>query len=383
MTTPLPVLRAPLQPSAAADDRPFSIALQYARDVKNVLQAQVALRWKRVYLPSLFGHYSVNSACNLRCSYCYVGQPEIFPEGFAQRGLPLDRARRVLRNLRHECVALRIQGGEPLIYRHIAELVRYARRELRFWNVSLITNGLALARSPDRWRGLLDDLHLLTISLDRTRLREYPAQMEELTAFLPALARMARERRCTLTLNYTAPWDELAEPEGIAAAIQPYLRWFSNVYVMPVRQAGKTPLPLLKNSVRLNRRYSWTPASFPDYPEVEHVQWYRDHCDPKLKIKVDPDGGVVYPCENHSYSAGSLEHGSIRELWTGQAVTYPNESCIGCGKQRFRSHAVRHPFGSAGVFRVLTGGGHRGAFPAAAPAQPCAADRPGEPVTIA
>ena len=26
--------------------------------------------------PSLFGHYGVNSTCNLRCSYCYVHEPE-------------------------------------------------------------------------------------------------------------------------------------------------------------------------------------------------------------------------------------------------------------------------------------------------------------------
>ena len=83
--------------------------------------------------------------------------------------------------------------------------------------------------------------------------------------------------------------------------------------------------------------------SLPEYPEVENVQWYRENCDPKLKIKIEPDGGLIYPCENHSYSAGSLETHTIRELWGKQSTQYPNESCIGCGKQRFRSYAMKHP----------------------------------------
>ena len=73
--------------------------LQLARDARNLVQALVALRLKRVYLPSLFAYYTVNSACNLRCSYCYIGQPEIFPQGFANAGLPLERAKRVLATL--------------------------------------------------------------------------------------------------------------------------------------------------------------------------------------------------------------------------------------------------------------------------------------------
>ena len=30
------------------------------------------------------------------------------------------------------------------------------------------------------------------------------------------------------------------------------------------------------------------------------MKWYRKHCNPKLKIKAMADGGLLYPCENHS-----------------------------------------------------------------------------------
>lgn len=337
--------RSPSASSAAAPPAPPERVgpLRFLADVKNVAQAVIAVRFKRVYMPSLFGHYTVNSACNLRCAYCYVAQPEIFPAGFSQAGLPLDRARRVLRTLRREVIALRVQGGEPFLYKELPELVRYAKRDLRFWHVSIITNGLALTKHPERYDGLLGDIDLLTLSIDETRVRQYPDEMRRLAEFLPRLADLCRRHRVTLTRNYTATWEELAHPERIRAAIEPHRAYFRSTYVMPVRQAGKTPLPLLKNSTALNREQSAAPYAFPDYPDAENVRWYQEHCDPKLKIKVDAQGGLVYPCENHSYSAGSLETHSIRELWGAQLERYPNESCMGCGKQRFRSHLFRHP----------------------------------------
>jgi hypothetical protein len=71
------------------------------------------------------------------------------------------------------------------------------------------------------------------------------------------------------------------------------------------------------------------------------VKWYRKHCNPKLKIKAMADGGILNPCENPSGTTGSLVDHSIRERWTKELETFPNTSCIGCGKQRFRLQAFR------------------------------------------
>lgn len=317
-------------------------ARRLARDVRNLVQALVALRLKRVYLPSLFAYYTVNSACNLRCSYCYIGQPEIFPQGFANAGLPLERAKRVLATLRQEALFLRFLGGEPTIYKPISELVRYAKQELCYWHTSLITNGVLLARHPERYDLLLQNIDAITISLDQTRLDQYQAEMAQVLAFLPRMADICSRQRITLTCNYTATWEELEQPHRVDEAVERLGSHFASIYITPVRQAGKTPLPLLRNALALNRRYSFGSYTGFSYPEREHAACYRDHCDPKLKIKIDADGGLVYPCENHSYSAGSLETHTIRELWSKEPLQYPNESCMGCGKQRFRSHTLKH-----------------------------------------
>lgn len=327
--------------------------LQLARDARNLVQALVALRLKRVYLPSLFAYYTVNSACNLRCSYCYIGQPEIFPQGFANAGLPLERAKRVLATLRREALFLRFLGGEPTVYKPINELARYAKRELRYWHTSLITNGVLLARHPERYDVLLQNIDAITISLDQTRLKQYPTEMRQVLTFLPGLAELCSRQRITLTCNYTATWEELERPQQINQAVEKLGAHFASIYITPVRQAGKTPLPLLRNALALNRRYSFGSYRGFSYPEREYVAWYRDHCDPKLKIKIDADGGLVYPCENHSYSAGSLETQTIRELWSKELIQYPNESCMGCGKQRFRSHVLKHLGQSLGMVARL------------------------------
>jgi MoaA/NifB/PqqE/SkfB family radical SAM enzyme len=311
------------------------------RDTRNYIQAQAAVRVKGIYCPSLFGHYGVNSACNLRCSYCYVHEPETYPNGFAEHGLPLEQAKKVLEHLREECFSIRFQGGEPLIYPRIVELARYAKRDLRFRNLSIITNGLALARQPEKYLELLRHLDIVTLSIDGTRFTEYPHEMEELIAFLPRLKKLCEETHTGLTSNYTATWEELADPGQIERRIARYQEWIPYFYVMPVRKIGKTPLALLGNAQTLGRKYSLGFYGGPDYPEVENVKWYRQHCNPKLKIKAMADGGLFYPCENHSGTIGSLVDHSIRQLWTKDLDGFPNQSCLGCGKQRFRLPAFK------------------------------------------
>lgn len=316
----------------------FSVFWQ---DSKNYLKAQLAVRFKSLYCPSLFGHLGVNSACNLRCSYCYVHEPETFPKGFTETGIPLDQAKKILDHLREECMTIRFQGGEPFLYKNITELARYAKEDLRFRNVSIITNGLPLCKEPDKYRELLKYLDVITLSIDETRFKEYPDEMAKLMAFLPIFKKICEEYKVGITSNYTARWDELAHPERIEKAISAYQKFIPYYYVMPVRKVGKVPLELLKNSQILNRKYSLGYYAGPQYPEKENVPWYQKHCNPKLKIKVNAQGELIYPCENYSSTIGSLVDHPIRKLWRKELLSFPNTQCLGCGKQRFRLKAFK------------------------------------------
>ncbi len=311
-------------------------------DTANYLRAQVATRIRGVYCPSLFVHYGVNSACNLRCWYCFIHEPETFPLGFSEVGLPLDQAKRVLEHSRQEAMFLRFMGGEPLIYPHLTELAGYAKRQLRFRNVSVITNGLVFMRQSEAWcDALLDTLDIVTISFDETRTRQYPKEMAALTEFLPELKARCDRHKVGLTMNYTATAEELAEPSRIDDFVRRHRAWFPYVYVVPVRTVGRTPLPVLRAAQRLMRTYSLGFYGGADYPEQENVAWYQKHCNPKLKVKIMADGGLLAPCENYSGTVGSVVTHRIRDLWKGPLTQFPNQSCVGCGKQRFRLEAFK------------------------------------------
>src|SRR5579885_2290761 len=95
--------------------------------------------------------------CNLDCSYCTQKNPEVFSE-------ELDTARtiEVLHAIRRGVDTILFTGGEPLIRPDIGELVRAARREAKFLDVLLVTNGVLL----DQRKEILDHLTGLVVSLD-------------------------------------------------------------------------------------------------------------------------------------------------------------------------------------------------------------------------
>lgn len=106
--------------------------------------------------------YYVTGQCNLNCMYC---------EDFGARRnsanespLPIEQAKHILRVIRTGTDALFLTGGEPLTHPQIGDLVSFAKRDLRFREVTLITNGLLLPAHET----LLPLLDRLIISLDST-----------------------------------------------------------------------------------------------------------------------------------------------------------------------------------------------------------------------
>ncbi|HSO12704.1 MAG TPA: radical SAM protein [Anaerolineales bacterium] len=86
--------------------------------------------------------YYVTMQCNLNCTYC---------EDFGSRrnqlvtpAPPLEDAKRILKVIRTGVDRLWLTGGEPLMHPQILDLLAYARHELNFRGISLITNGTLL-----------------------------------------------------------------------------------------------------------------------------------------------------------------------------------------------------------------------------------------------
>lgn len=113
---------------------------------------------------------SVTDLCNLRCKYC-------IPE----KGVPLKRHEDILTyeeilRVVQEAAALgvtkvRITGGEPLVRREIAELIRGIAAIPGIRDIGLTTNGLLLAEQAAALKAA--GLHRVNISLDTLNAEKY------------------------------------------------------------------------------------------------------------------------------------------------------------------------------------------------------------------
>ncbi len=106
--------------------------------------------------------YYVTGQCNLNCAYC-----EDFGarrNSASDKPLPLEQAGQILRVIRSGCDALFLTGGEPLTHPEIDALVTYAKRELKFRELTLITNGMLLPQHETALRAV----DRLIVSLDST-----------------------------------------------------------------------------------------------------------------------------------------------------------------------------------------------------------------------
>lgn len=85
---------------------------------------------------------NVGTPCNAKCVFCYYSQSV----GEKKPGFSTDEVKRLLRFVRKRGMKIaEFTGGEPTIRKDIIDLVCYAK-EIGFESVSMITNGILLAR---------------------------------------------------------------------------------------------------------------------------------------------------------------------------------------------------------------------------------------------
>jgi cyclic pyranopterin phosphate synthase len=109
---------------------------------------------------------SVTDRCNLRCDYCmpedeYVWLPREDILTFEETGALVDAF------LDLGVDQVRLTGGEPLLRRDLARLIRSLAAKPRIRDLSLTTNGVLLAAQADTLRAA--GLPRLTVSLDTLR----------------------------------------------------------------------------------------------------------------------------------------------------------------------------------------------------------------------
>jgi MoaA/NifB/PqqE/SkfB family radical SAM enzyme len=282
------------------------------------------LRGDRLLQP-LVVSYCVSAYCNLNCRYC---------EDFGARRnpavevgpLPLADARRVLSIIRPVSDSLILTGGEPLLYPGLEALIAYARRDLRFRRLTLLTNGLLLPN----YQAVLGHVQRLVVSLDTVdpdawdqTLRAAPGTGRAIIDAIAAAARRQAEAGFRLVVHCVVTPETLGQAQavldfcvahGVVFSFSPqsvnnwprYELLVSEAYrafVARLIQAKRGGAPILGSLSYLRLMLNFEPYA----------------CYPLLAPRVMPDGALAYPCR--PIERGGTTHGG-REVNLLEAGTW-------------------------------------------------------------
>jgi MoaA/NifB/PqqE/SkfB family radical SAM enzyme len=255
-------------------------------------------RGQRTLDPRLAIYY-VTTRCNLNCVYC---------EDFGARRngsavtTTLGDARKILAVIRSGIPNLWLTGGEPLLSPHILDLVTYARRDLHFRELSLITNGTLLSAHLD----LLPFLDRLIISLDSTDLSTLASvslpdtQAKAVLSAIEAAAPLQKMHGFKLILNAVITPETLPHMDALLefCAMHKILLSFSpqavnnwpryellispeyRAFIQRAIMLKKHGAPILGSSIYLKTLLDQKPYA----------------CYPTIIPRVTPDGWLIYPC---------------------------------------------------------------------------------------
>jgi MoaA/NifB/PqqE/SkfB family radical SAM enzyme len=280
----------------------------YARNLLRLRRGQ------RTLDPRLAIYY-VTTHCNLNCTYC---------EDFGARRngeavtSTLDDAKKILDVIRSGISNLWLTGGEPLLSPHILDLVTYAHQDLKFREISLITNGTLLSAHLD----LLPLLDRLIISLDSTdpsALASVSLPNGQAKAVMDALLDFCTAHNILLSFSPQAvnnwPRYELLTSSEYRAFIQ---------RMLTLKKRG---VPILGSTVYLQTLLDQKPYE----------------CYPTIVPRVTPDGWLIYPClpmekdggESGGHPVNLRDVSHWDEAWTMAQERYGEapSSCSSCFQQ--------------------------------------------------
>ncbi len=317
--------------------------LNYWKNLARLLRQDTRLR------PCLAVYY-VTTACNLNCAYC---------EDFGARRnaqaaapLPLPDALKLLQAVRRSVDRLILTGGEPLLYPGLPELVARARRELKFQQITLLTNSLLLPQHE----ALLPHLSRLVISLDSTDPAAWNALLRgpvgAAEAILDNIRRYARRQR---ELGYRLIVNCVLTPETLPGARQVLAFCVEHGVLVSFspQAAGNWPRYdlLVSDAYRawVTELIAAKRRGGPVLGSLAYLHTLRDFrpyaCYPTLAPRILPDGDLVYPCrpiEKDGRSHGGrprnlLEVASLDQALAAALAEYgpPPRVCTSCFQQCF------------------------------------------------
>jgi MoaA/NifB/PqqE/SkfB family radical SAM enzyme len=292
--------------------------------------------------------YYVTGQCNLNCTYC---------EDFGARRneqnqspLPLEQVLQILRVVRSGVDALMLTGGEPFTHPEIDQIVIRAKKELKFRELTLISNGFLLPQHE----AALSVADRLIVSLDSVDPQLWSQTIGVPLAFAETiLTNIAHYAKLQSKFGYRMIVNAVITPETLSGAEallefarqnrllisfspQSYNNWPRyELTVSPAYRDFAQKLVQLKRAgapILGSDAYLRTLAAFEPYD-----------CYPTLVPRIYPNGELSYPCrplEKADNGQGGravnlLQIKDWREAWKTAFATYgqPPRTCHSCFQQ--------------------------------------------------
>ena len=91
-----------------------------------------------------YARISLTDKCNLRCVYC-MPEDKVYENNLINDTLSFNDYKFIINGLSQVGIKkIKFTGGEPLLYPHLIELIKYAHYECHIDDISITTNGIGL-----------------------------------------------------------------------------------------------------------------------------------------------------------------------------------------------------------------------------------------------
>ncbi|MFZ5822662.1 MAG: radical SAM protein [Chloroflexota bacterium] len=315
--------------------------------------------------------YYVTLHCNLNCAYC-----EDFGARRNHQVTPnpsLEDAQRILRVIRTGVDRLWLTGGEPLLHPQIGELLAYARNELKFREISLITNGVLLKNVMASLREAIPDstgrllraeehrprndmlslLDRLIVSLDSVEPRTLnqvsvpDAYANTVIENVRAAASLQKAYGFKLILNAVITPETLSDMDSLLAFCEENGARISfspqSVNNLPRYELVTSPgyRAFIEKLIALKKRGAPILGSLSYFKMLLDQTPYE--CYPTLIPRILPDGWLTYPCRPMEKAGGEqggravnlLDVQTWEEAWKAAVKMYGDAptSCVSCFQQ--------------------------------------------------
>ena len=306
------------------------------------LQNLLKLAWRERTLDPLVAVYYVTTQCNLNCAYC---------EDFGARRNPqaepfpsLETVRKVLSVIRSGVPRLWLTGGEPLLAPHLPGLLQIARQDLKFQEITLISNGTLLSQHLD----LLKYLDRLVISLDSVdpgsldQINLTPLPIKEVLTGIERAAALQKSSHFRLIVNAVLTPETLSGFDDLLAfctrnkillsvSPQSFNNWPR--YELLVSEEYRA---LIERIITLKKRGAPILGSDAYLKTMLDLQPYA--CYPTLTPRILPEGWLLYPCrpmekdngEQGGRAVNLQEVSSWQAAWKTAQIIY-GQAPAACG----------------------------------------------------